>query len=267
MRPFLTIVIPLRNEEPSRVAQTLASCKSSLCGVCHYLLLDSSDRFSLDIDSCCVMLDVLPNRIELVRLPAEGIYSALNYSLSLLRTPYVSFMNIGDRYLPSSVDRFIGLVRTDLKRRDDISVYYGDTVVFSNEEHIDGAPRHSKMKKELTLGDLVFNPPCHQSMFFDVRIFTTLGMLFDDSCFRVCADRDFFARSYLSGVFFRNLNFYASAYELGGYSSRNSLLMLNEVRLLAGAYLDFPDVLYSQFLLLKYRLSAFLKKFLNCKRF
>lgn len=176
-------------------------------------------------------------KCRFIRCPDRSIYDAMNQALEAAAGRYVLFLNCGDTFYNEEV---LGQVAERIRRDEDgegdgrapaARIYYGNTLCEQTGAVVHSAPR-------ITGFTCYRNIPCHQSCFYDRRLFAEKKY---DTGYRIRADYDHFLWCfYRGGAEMVYLDLIVSAYEGGGYSEdrKNRDLDRQEHRRVTAEYMS-----------------------------
>ena len=138
--------------------------------------------------------------------PDRGVYDAMNKGLRLCRGDFVIFMNAGDEFFnPRVLERAAAVLRA----HPDCRFLFGDACLVGEDGHC----RFREYAAPVTTQNI-----CHQSIFYDRRLFAELGMY--DERYRIVADYDFNLRAIAgSGVVPYHFSYPVCRFYEGGLSS------------------------------------------------
>lgn len=138
--------------------------------------------------------------------PDRGVYDAMNKGLRLCRGDFVIFMNAGDEFFnPWVLERAAAVLRA----HPDCRFLFGDACLVGEDGHC----RFREYDAPVTTQNI-----CHQSIFYDRRLFAELGMY--DERYRIVADYDFNLRAIAgSGVVPYHFSYPVCRFYEGGLSS------------------------------------------------
>ena len=138
--------------------------------------------------------------------PDRGVYDAMNKGLRLCRGDFVIFMNAGDEFFnPRVLERAAAVLRA----HPDCRFLFGDACLVGEDGHC----RVREYDAPVTTQNI-----CHQSIFYDRRLFAELGMY--DERYRIVADYDFNLRAIAgSGVVPYHFSYPVCRFYEGGLSS------------------------------------------------
>ena len=171
--------------------------------------------------------------LKVIRRPDRSIYDAMNQALEAVKGDYVLFLNCGDTFygrnvLAGTADTIAAV--TGEEEAAGTWVFYGNT--FCEQT---GATVHSS--PEITGFTCYRNIPCHQSCFYDRRLFQEKKY---NTEYRIRADYDHFLWCfYRAGAAMRYMDRIVAAYEGGGYSEskENRARDREEHRMITGKYM------------------------------
>lgn len=142
----------------------------------------------------------------------SGIYSAMNKGLAFARGEFICFMNSGDAFSPTVLERLFD--RYDEWKGYD--VVYGD-IMNATRAQVERAEDPSRIFRDM--------PFCHQA----VIVRTELQKRFPfDTSYRVAADYDFMLRVYLEGYRFFPTGICFGEYDAGGISNNQYFRTIRE---------------------------------------
>lgn len=166
---------------------------------------------------------IAEQRLKLIIKLDENVYDGMNQAIDVCRGEYILFLNCGDRFhdnkVLSETTEKIGIkvsskaaegadgTKCDTGERT--IIYYGNTYCMRTGSMVHSAP-------EITGFTCFRNIPCHQSCFYDRRLFQKKKYDID---LKIRADYDHFLWCfYRGGAEFRYLDLVVSDYEGGGIS-------------------------------------------------
>lgn len=149
---------------------------------------------------------IAEQKLKLIVKPDENVYDGMNQAIEECLGEYVLFLNCGDRFHDNKVlDRTAKIVDTENKP----AIYYGNTYCMRTDAMVHSSP-------EITGFTCYRNIPCHQSCFYDRRLFQEKRY---DINLKIRADYDHFLWCfYRGGAGFRYMDFIVADYEGGGIS-------------------------------------------------
>ncbi len=179
---------------------------------------------------------IAEGKLRLIIERDRNVYDGMNQALEACRGEYVLFLNCGDRFHDRSVLRAVAgaigkAAQTVEKQTEKVSsditgetgdaveeqygeknrpvIYYGNTYCMRTNATVHSAP-------EITGFTCFRNIPCHQSCFYDRRLFLEKKY---DTNLKIRADYDHFLWCYYrGGAGFQYLDFVVADYEGGGIS-------------------------------------------------
>lgn len=181
-------------------------------------------------------LEMLPSdkRIKIIVNSDEGIYDAMNQSLSYVTGKYLIFLNAGDLLESSTV---LSSVRRFINENQGLGLYYYDYKTTSFDKKVN-SPR------TLNGFTLFRNMLCHQCCVFEVDKFEATGKFHLE--YQVVADYDFLLRFLvLQTNNYKSIDLLGVIFQSGGYSSQNRSLALKEVQSVRRRYFGSKYILYS----------------------
>lgn len=213
--PILSIVTIVRNNRA--VLDTLRSLPAVRTGAWSVLVVDgasddgTSEAVREFVGSC-------PLRIEHLREPDRGISDALNKGLRRAESPWVLFLNAGDKLHPG-LDLSAVLDELEASEHD----------VLCGDAWMEGEGRGwlSPGRWELLdRADHFWNPVCHQATFF--RRESHLRHVYD-ARMRYTMDLDVLLRMRRDGARFARLERTVCTYSLGGLTSSDRHYVRNHL--------------------------------------
>ncbi len=184
----------------------------------------------------------------------KSVYDGMNQALSLCKGDYLLFLNCGDFFHDDQVLEHVakwikedlskqnvedkaGQIKVDQISRNDIpTIYYGNTFCSRTGAMVHSAP-------SITGFTCYRNIPCHQSCFYDRRLFEEKQY---DTSLKVRADYDHFLWCfYVKKASFRYMDVIISDYEGGGISEvkENQKLDQEEHKLVTKRYMSAAELL------------------------
>lgn len=180
---------------------TLGSGLAGDCGGYESIVVDGGSS-----DGTAAFLHREKRIARYVSEPDRGVYDAMNKGLRLCRGDFVIFMNAGDEFFnPRVLERAAAVLRA----HPDCRFLFGDACLVGEDGHC----RFREYDAPVTMQNI-----CHQSIFYDRRLFAELGMY--DERYRVVADYDFNLRAIAgSGVVPYHFSYPVCRFYEGGLSS------------------------------------------------
>lgn len=173
-----------------------------------YIVIDGGSRDS----SVGILRERAANIDYWVSERDSGIYSAMNKGIAVARGEFICFMNSGDAFSPTVLERLLD--RYDEWKGYD--VVYGD-IMNATRAQVERAEGPSRIFKDM--------PFCHQA----VIVRTELQKRFPfDTSYRVAADYDFMLRVYLEGCRFFPTGICFGEYNAGGISNNQYFRTIKE---------------------------------------
>jgi glycosyltransferase involved in cell wall biosynthesis len=221
--PLVSIIIVVYNAE-GVIELTLDSIFSQTYPNIETVIIDgkSTDR-TLEI------INKYSSRItKVISEPDSGIYDAMNKGLDYVNGEWIFFLNAGDVFVCDTT-------LSDVFKQDFLSdVLYGDTLL-KTDKHTLSSPSH--IDKLFFFG----NTLCHQSVFFNRRIFFQIEKF--DTRYKVLADRDLLLRAFIKKCIFTKVHATISVYDQDGFSARNQSIYRLEELSLRKKYFSFFEFL------------------------
>ena len=148
-------------------------------------------------------------KLEIVRKSDGSIYEGMNQAVELVKGEYVLFLNCGDTFYDNEVLKRTAEIIRKRRQKELPAIFYGDTYCEKTQAAVHSAP-------EITGFTCYRNIPCHQSCFYDRRLFMAHPY---ETAFRIRADYEHFLWCYYEAhaemIYMDEL---VSSYEGGGYS-------------------------------------------------
>lgn len=147
-------------------------------------------------------------RLKIYRTRDKGIYDAMNQALGYISGDYVLFLNCGDTLYCDTVLGDVAAM-AEKKQKNLRYIFYGDTYSEKAKALITSAPK-------ITGFTCYRNIPCHQSCFYDARLFAEKQY---SPAYHIRADYDHFLWCFYRGdAHMVHLETTVASYEGGGYS-------------------------------------------------
>lgn len=147
----------------------------------------------------------------MVSEPDTGIYNAMNEGIKLATGDLVYFLNATDSLYDENV---FEKVVDEFEKYPDLELLWGDVQFIENDEDV----RIARFDNIKTKSDLIYNNPCHQSIFYKNEIFKKYGGY--DEKLHIYADYEFNARMLVQkNVKCKYIKEILSRFELGGVST------------------------------------------------
>lgn len=162
----------------------------------------------------------------------KNVYDGMNQAISLSKGDYLLFLNCGDLFHDTQVLEDVAKQMGE----DNPTIYYGNTYCSRTGAMVHSAP-------SITGFTCYRNIPCHQSCFYDRRLFEEKQY---DTSLKVRADYDHFLWCfYVKKASFRYIDIIISDYEGGGISEvvENRRLDQEEHRLVTKRYMSVGELL------------------------
>lgn len=151
-------------------------------------------------------------KLKLIICPDRGVYDGMNQALERCRGEYVLFLNCGDVLHDSNVLKAVDREIENCKSRaaaDEKMIFYGNTFCIRTGAWVHSAP-------VITGFTCYRNIPCHQSCFYDKRLFQKKKY---DMRLKIRADYDHFLWCfYVEKANFQYMDITVADYEGGGIS-------------------------------------------------
>lgn len=217
-KPFFTIITVTYNAG-SKVSKTIESVYKQSCTDYEYILVDGASK-----DDTVQIISEYKNRFDekcisykYVSEKDDGIYDAMNKSISMACGRWVCFLNAGDMFYDTESLEII----KKTAEKDTAEIVYGDTIEFKEN----GLYIYRKAFPLDQISQVI--PFFHQSSVTKLEV---LKKYLYDTKYTICADYDFFLRCYLGKAKFEHIDATLSRYEYGGISSceKNAVRLLKE---------------------------------------
>ena len=184
----------------------------------------------------------------------KNVYDGMNQAISLSKGDYLLFLNCGDLFHDEQVlehvakwierglskqsveDKASRIKEDEIRRKDIPAIYYGNTFCSRTGAMVHSAP-------SITGFTCYRNIPCHQSCFYDRRLFEEKQY---DTSLKVRADYDHFLWCfYVKKASFQYMDIIISDYEGGGISEvkENRRLDQEEHKLVTKRYMSATELL------------------------
>ncbi len=217
--PFFTIITVTYNAG-SKVSKTIESVYEQSCTDYEYILVDgvSEDDTVLRIVECQNKFNEKNISYRYITEKDNGVYDAMNKSISFANGEWVCFLNAGDLFYDSETLRKL---KDTAQKNSSADIVYGDTIEFKSNGL-------SIYRKALPIDQITQAIP-----FFHQSCITKTNLLKKNSFdirYRICADYDFFLGRYKDNSRFAYIDSPIARYEYGGISScdNNAVLLLRE---------------------------------------
>lgn len=225
---LITIIIVCLNCKPV-IEETVLSVLDQNYKNFEVIIVDGGSS-----DGTIEIIEHLRNKDERINFISEkdnGIYDAMNKGIRLSKGEYICFLNSGDFFYSNNV-----LKKVVENINSTTEILYGDF------HSIDENSREFVSNKELILNKFSFlkgTSICHQVIFAKSSILKQNNF---DTCYKICADKDWIIKSYKSRYKFKHIEEVIVNYRKNGIStlSENKYTM----------YLETKEILCSNFLLI-----------------
>lgn len=154
---------------------------------------------------------IAEQKLKLIIKEDRNVYDGMNQALEVCQGEYILFLNCGDRFHDRKV---LAKAAEEIDKRNNAmgnvpAIYYGNTYCMRTDSKVHSAP-------EITGFTCYRNIPCHQSCFYDRRLFQEKKY---DTSLKIRADYDHFLWCfYQVKARFQYLDIVVSDYEGGGIS-------------------------------------------------
>jgi glycosyltransferase involved in cell wall biosynthesis len=211
-----------------------------------YIIIDGGST-----DGTISVIEKYKTKISLfVTEPDKGIYDAMNKGVQSSKGEWMIFMNSGDLFYENESDYMINFFSNN-NEINNIDIIYGNTLT-KNEKKIVVLP------KVINANFFFLNTICHQSIFFNRKIFYNIGNY--DLRYKIIADRDLLFRVANANGKFYHLDKIISVWDEEGFSKDNIKLFKTEENLFIRGNFTFTK---RNYLLFKVRFGNALKKILR----
>ena len=178
-----------------------------------YILVDgkSTDNTLQIVQDYKNSFDKAGIELKWISEPDKGISDAFNKGIKMSDGKLVGIINSDDKL----TDESLNILASNYE--DNISVYYGNCIIFNDltKEKYEAMPSFSKNKKLLRKGMALFHP----STFIAKSAYDNYGLY--DVGYKYCMDRDILLRMYSKGARFKYINESLAAYREGGVNQQN----------------------------------------------
>lgn len=223
IRPLLSIITVVFNGE-KYLEQTINSVISQNIFDLEYIIVDGGST-----DGTVDIIKKYHDKIALwVTEPDKGIYDAMNKGVVFAKGEWILFLNAGDVFYSKET-----LFSIFANRHYNCSIIYGDTFLKQSKEVIRGP-------KVINKNYFFSNTICHQSIFFNRKLFSNVGCF--DIDFKILADRIFLLKACMLKFKFEYVDELISVYDQDGYSSKNNAIYLKEQKILRMQYFSFLEL-------------------------
>ena len=232
-QPFFSIITVVFNDADN-LEKTIASVSAQSFKDYEYIVIDGGSRDRT--------IEVIKQHEPIINYwksePDKGIYDAMNKGIEAAKGKYLHFLNAGDRYCNSEV------LNTTFEHSVNAlpDIVYGKTLYESASSHL-------LKGSEVNFFKLYFSIPfCHQSVFFNSRLFEELGQY--ELEYRYAADYAWMSKYFYHYKSFKKVQFIdtpVAAYMDGGASFINMEKVLGERVKIARNY--FPTYAFLAFIL------------------
>ena len=206
--PFFTIVTVTYNAG-EKVSKTIESVYEQSCTDYEYILVDGASE-----DDTVQRISENKNRFDekcisykYISENDDGIYDAMNKSISMAGGRWVCFLNAGDMFYDTES---LDIIKKSAEKGT-AEIVYGDTIEFK----ANGLYIYRKAFPLDQISQVI--PFFHQSSATKLEV---LRKYLYDTQYTICADYDFFLRCYQNKINFEYIETPLSRYEFGGLSSR-----------------------------------------------
>ena len=156
---------------------------------------------------------IIERKLKLIIEPDRNVYDGMNQALEACEGEYILFLNCGDKFHDKNVLLKVAeeIDKEEDRSRDAAVIYYGNTYCMRTGSTVHSAP-------EITGFTCYRNIPCHQSCFYDRRLFQKKKY---DVGLHIRADYDHFLWCFYQGqAEFQYMDIVVADYEGGGISEK-----------------------------------------------
>lgn len=212
-KPILTVITVSYNAVKV-IEQTILSIVNQNFEDFEYIIIDGGST-----DGTIDMIKKYQDKISFwISEPDNGIYDAMNKGIQYAKGEWLIFMNSGDLFHSKDFYKNIFLDNKEINQYD---IIYGNTLA-KNKGEILSIPR-----KVIKPDFFFLNTICHQSVFFNKRVFNTVGVYNLD--YKIISDRDLLYRIANSNGKFYYVEDIISIWDEEGFSKENFSLFIKEV--------------------------------------
>lgn len=211
-----------------------------------YIIIDGGST-----DGTCNIIENYKDKISyFISEPDNGIYDAMNKGINVANGEWLIFMNSGDLFYKNELDFFNKIFFN--KKIKSYDVLYGKTLT-KNEKTVISIPI-----KKIKPSFFFLNTICHQSVFFNRKVFNNVG--FYNLDYKIMADRDLLFRIANSNGKFYQVDHIISVWDEEGFSKENIPLLKKEDAMFIRRNFNFLE---RNYLKLDRRFKSALKKILK----
>jgi len=228
--PLISVITVVFNGE-QYIEQTIQSIINQSYKNIEYIIIDGGST-----DETVDVIRRYDDQINYwISEPDNGIYSAMNKALSITNGDWIFFLGSDDILFDADVIyRFFSS-----QKNFDVDVVFGD-VIYSNNYYF---------KSQLNYKMLLRNTLHHQGCFYNKHLF--YDYTYQDS-YKICADYELNLKIYTQKCSYKYLNIPVSIFRIGGKSSINRNLSINEMNDIRGKHVNYV-VNMLMILILKFR--------------
>lgn len=181
---------------------------------------------------------ITQQKLKLLVQEDKNVYDGMNQALEACRGEYILFLNCGDKFHDRKVLAKIAeeIDESSHEEKNTPVIYYGNTYCIRTKAMVHSAPK-------ITGFTCYRNIPCHQSCFYDRRLFQKKKY---DIKLKIRADYEHFLWCfYRGGAKFQYLDIVVADYEGGGISERreNRNIDKTEHKLVIKRYMKKSEIL------------------------
>jgi len=250
-KPLISIVTVCLNNA-KELEKTILSVKNQDYELKEHIIIDGGS-----VDETINVINKYKDDISYwVSEKDNGIYDAMNKGILKSSGELINFLNAGDCYYDNNI---LSIISKNYEKLKNPGIIYGLSENFSIKENIKYISGAKINESNLWKG----MPICHQSLFFNKKIFEDIGLY--DLNYKNMADYEFLLRFIKNEIknkyelFF--INKPLSIFILFGESDKNYLKNLNEIILISKRYFNFnfKKILYFKIKYYKYYLLILMK--------
>jgi len=212
-----------------------------------YIIIDGGST-----DGTCNVIEKYKNEIScFISEPDKGIYDAMNKGVNLAKGEWLIFMNSGDLFY-NNKNQILNLSFLDKQETKEFDIIYGNTLT-KNGGKIVKVPQLNIRPNYFFLDTI-----CHQSVFFNKRVFHNVGYYNLD--YKIISDRDLLFRVAKSNGKFHHVDYIITVWDEEGFSKENiSLFRLEDLLFIQQNFRFFER----NYLFFERRFKSALKKILK----
>ena len=207
-KPLLSLITIVYNGE-SFISETIESVLNQKDSRCEYIIIDGGSN-----DSTLEVINQYKESIDLIISEKDdGIYDALNKGVKLSSGYIIGFIHCGDYLNKNALNNVL-----DTFKKNNADIVYGDINELDDNKIRRNHADHSQLKEKMSI--------FHPATFIKRDIYQKYGIY--SLKYKIASDYELLLEFYIQGKLFVHIKEPIVTFRLGGISSTNYKLRINE---------------------------------------